>query len=107
MHYPATHRNAIRMAKRVVLTLLLVLVIATAAVAAFSWRGEIGPVEPPARSAFDGAVIARGAQLAAIGDCATCHTAAGGKSYAGGFPLRTQFGTIYGTNITPDPETGI
>ena len=27
--------------------------------------------------------------------------------YAGGVPLETPFGTIYGTNITPDPETGI
>ena len=51
--------------------------------------------------------IARGAALAAIGDCVTCHTAPDGKAYAGGYPLKTPFGTIHGTNITPDPETGI
>ncbi len=37
----------------------------------------------------------------------SCHTAEGGKPYAGGTPLKTPFGTIYGTNITPDAETGI
>jgi mono/diheme cytochrome c family protein len=36
-----------------------------------------------------------------------CHTAAGGSPYAGGLPLHTPFGTIYTTNITPDPDTGI
>ena len=36
-----------------------------------------------------------------------CHTGEGGKAYAGGFALKTPFGTVYGTNITPDPETGI
>lgn len=43
----------------------------------------------------------------ALGDCAVCHTAKGGKPFAGGLPLATPFGTIYATNITPDPETGI
>src|SRR5713226_2403917 len=51
--------------------------------------------------------IAKGEELAHIGNCLSCHTADGGKPYAGGTPLKTPFGTIYGTNITPDPETGI
>ena len=55
----------------------------------------------------DAALIARGAQLAAIGNCASCHTRRGGKSFAGGLPLETPFGVIYSTNITPDVETGI
>src|SRR5687767_263355 len=67
----------------------------------------IGPVDPPARASFDSALIAAGAELAAIGNCNVCHTAAEGKPYAGGRPLKTPFGTIYGTNITPDPDTGI
>lgn len=65
------------------------------------------PVDPPPRSSFDSGVIAKGAQLAAIGNCSECHTADGGKPYAGGRPLKTPYGTIYGTNITPEPETGI
>src|SRR3989441_1398990 len=51
--------------------------------------------------------IAKGEELAHIGNCLSCHTAEGGKPYAGGTPLKTPFGTIYGTNITPDTETGI
>jgi len=56
---------------------------------------------------FDNALVAKGAALSAIGNCAVCHTAADGKPYAGGRGLKTPFGTIYGTNITPDPDTGI
>jgi mono/diheme cytochrome c family protein len=68
---------------------------------------SIAPIDPPARSSFDDAQIARGAALGAIGNCHDCHTAEGGKPFAGGHALHTTFGTIYGTNITPDPETGI
>jgi mono/diheme cytochrome c family protein len=56
---------------------------------------------------FDAALVARGEWLARIGDCHGCHTAAAGPSYAGGRALPTPFGVVYGTNITPDPETGI
>ena len=42
-----------------------------------------------------------------IGNCNVCHTKSDGMPYAGGRPLQTPFGTIYATNITPDPETGI
>ena len=45
--------------------------------------------------------------MAAIGDCVVCHTATGGIPFAGGRPLATPFGTLYSTNITPDPDTGI
>jgi mono/diheme cytochrome c family protein len=51
--------------------------------------------------------IQRGAQLAAVGDCIVCHTAKGGTPFAGGLPIHTPFGTLYSTNITPDPRTGI
>jgi mono/diheme cytochrome c family protein len=95
------------MARRVLLVFLIVLVIAAIAFVAMTWRTEIAPIEPPARASFDTALINRGAHLAAIGDCVACHTAPEGRPYAGGFPLRTQFGTIYGTNVTPDPDTGI
>jgi mono/diheme cytochrome c family protein len=58
-------------------------------------------------ASFDPAVVARGAWLASIGNCGSCHTASDGATFAGGRPLSTPFGTIYATNITPDPETGI
>ena len=50
---------------------------------------------------------ARRARVVALGDCVVCHTSKDGKPFAGGLPLATPFGTIYATNITPDPETGI
>jgi mono/diheme cytochrome c family protein len=36
-----------------------------------------------------------------------CHTAPGGAPYAGGLPIVSPFGTIYGTNITPSKDHGI
>jgi len=56
---------------------------------------------------YSAATIARGQQLAALGDCAVCHTAINGVLNAGGRPLETPFGIIYSTNITSDVETGI
>src|SRR5690349_20998480 len=60
-----------------------------------------------AAATFDPARVAKGAELAAIGNCRVCHTAEGGQSFAGGRALPTPFGTIYATNITPDVKTGI
>jgi mono/diheme cytochrome c family protein len=65
------------------------------------------PGEAPAAPHFAAPDVARGARLAAVGNCVSCHTAPGGKPYAGGYPLKTPFGTVHGTNITPDPDTGI
>src|SRR5450756_2045940 len=77
------------------------------ALASCSSYTAIAPVTPPSAEAFPPELIAKGAQLAAVGDCVTCHTAEDGKSYAGGFAVETPFGTVYGTNLTPDTETGI
>ncbi len=49
----------------------------------------------------------RGSYIALASDCASCHTAPGGKPFAGGSPLTSPLGVIYGSNITPDPATGI
>jgi len=51
--------------------------------------------------------VEHGRYLAKAGDCAACHTAEGGKPYAGGRAIGTPFGKVYTTNITPDRETGI
>jgi nicotinate dehydrogenase subunit B len=74
--------------------------------ATLPWRA-IAPIARPDASVYSAATIARGQQLAALGDCAVCHTSADGAPNAGGRPLQTPFGTIYSTNITPDVETGI
>jgi nicotinate dehydrogenase subunit B len=81
--------------------------LAALAAALFPWRSSIAPIAPPDPSTYSAATIERGRQLAALGDCAVCHTAAGGITNAGGRPLATAFGTIYATNITPDVETGL
>lgn len=51
--------------------------------------------------------IRRGQYISTLGDCAACHTAPGGKPMAGGLELKTPFGKLYSTNITPDKKTGI
>jgi len=52
-------------------------------------------------------IVARGRYLAEAADCEACHTAPGGAPFAGGLAFRTDFGTLYSPNITPDPQTGI
>ena len=78
---------------------LLVLLLAVAATAR--------QAAAPPGLLLPGALVRQGEMLAAIGNCASCHTVPGGSPYAGGVPLKTPFGIIYGTNITPEPQTGI
>jgi mono/diheme cytochrome c family protein len=79
------------------------------AVAAFAivWRPAIAAIDPPKPQSFDANLVKRGRELAAIGNCADCHTLREGRSFAGGLPVPTPFGTVFSSNITPDPETGI
>lgn len=51
--------------------------------------------------------VQRGHYLAEAGDCASCHTAPGGKPFAGGLPVPTPIGPIFSTNITPSKTDGI
>jgi nicotinate dehydrogenase subunit B len=74
--------------------------------AALPWR-SIAPIARPDASVFSAATIERGRQLAALGDCAVCHTDIGGTVNAGGRAIETPFGVIYSTNITPEVATGI
>lgn len=66
----------------------------------------------PALAQTNGAAVAaadltQGAYLARVGDCAACHTAPGGKAFAGGVSFKLPMGTIYASNITPDKTDGI
>nr|WP_255720422.1 cytochrome c [Acuticoccus kalidii] len=49
----------------------------------------------------------RGRELTLAGDCFGCHSLAKGPMGAGGLPIDTPMGTIYSSNITPDPTYGI
>lgn len=87
---------------------LAVLLLALAALVAWlNVRGEPPLEADAARVAATGALLARGAYLARAGNCSACHTARGGPEYAGGKGIPTPFGTVYASNITPDPDTGI
>jgi len=54
-----------------------------------------------------GDLVARGEYLTRAADCQPCHTAPGGKPFAGGRAFKIPGGTIYTPNITADPDTGI
>ena len=75
--------------------------------AIIAYRPAIAEEARPDPRLFDRALVARGANLSRLGNCVSCHQAAGGRPYAGGYPIKTPFGTIYGSNITPDSATGI
>jgi nicotinate dehydrogenase subunit B len=77
------------------------------AAAALGWRTAIAPVQASTSAVYSAALVARGQQLAAVGNCVACHTAEGGLPGAGGRALATPFGTVYSSNLTPDAATGI
>jgi mono/diheme cytochrome c family protein len=89
---------------RLVRSVLLLFVLAGAGFTVLAWHPALDPATPPSA---DRALVAKGAALAALGDCAVCHTASAGAAYAGGRKIATPFGAIYSANITPDAETGI
>src|SRR5262249_22826583 len=62
---------------------------------------------PVAARGDDKSLVAKGEYLARAGDALAAHTNPGGALFAGGRPMPTPFGTIYSSNITPDPDTGI
>lgn len=96
------------MAKRSLIWVLTAVVLSTLAFFALAHRAEIQPVEPPAAAGvFPPELIARGEILATAGNCESCHTTKGGQHFAGGLGIGTPFGTIFTSNITPDPATGI
>ncbi|WP_084169491.1 c-type cytochrome [Paraburkholderia ferrariae] len=72
------------------------------AVAAFAALGLCQTAQ-----AADATLVAHGDYLARAGDCIACHTAKGGKPFAGGLKFDTPIGAIYSTNITPERDTGI
>jgi mono/diheme cytochrome c family protein len=92
---------------RALLGIFIATLLAIAGFVIWARQPSIAAISPPTRASFDKADIARGAALVAMGNCAECHTAPEGKPLAGGFPVPTPFGAVYGTNITPDPQTGI
>ena len=96
------------MTRRNLVSSIFAIVAVIAGVGVFLLRKpQIDPIEAPRATTFNLDLVARGAEIAAIGNCVVCHTKQNGAAYAGSRALPTPFGTIYSSNITPDQETGI
>ncbi|WAT01107.1 c-type cytochrome [Rouxiella chamberiensis] len=57
--------------------------------------------------ADDAQLIKQGEYISRLGDCSACHTLPGKPAFSGGLAIKSDLGTIYSTNITPDKEHGI
>jgi mono/diheme cytochrome c family protein len=95
--------------KRFFIAVLLLLVAGTIAYVALNRTDVADGTAPPIAGAPPSSdLLARGEYLTKAADCVACHTVAdSGKPFAGGVALRLPFGTIYSSNITADPKSGI
>src|SRR5215510_11660696 len=93
--------------RRIALWTVGLILAGAAGFALFAYEPELAPTARPDPGSFDKALVERGRVLANYGDCTACHTQQDGRPFAGNFALKTPFGTIYTSNITPDAETGI
>ncbi len=87
--------------------LVTLAVLAGLAIVGLNLRGEDKLPNTPAAFNATPAQVERGRYLALAGNCAGCHTALGGAPYAGGVGIETPFGTVFASNLTPDPNAGI
>ena len=97
-------------ASKLRLTGVAAVAIVTLAAGLVSWLNVRGDAHFPGEAstvAETAQLVSRGAYLAQVGNCAGCHTERGGAAYAGGRGIATPFGTVYSSNLTSDPRTGI
>ncbi len=95
------------MIKSILIALLGFAAIVLLGFAYYAYHPEIDPIAVASLPGFDPQTVEKGRVLAAAGYCETCHTAKDGAPYAGNYAMDTGFGTLYSTNITPEPEVGI
>jgi mono/diheme cytochrome c family protein len=95
------------MLKRILIALAVIVAALAGLVAYVNVRGEEPIAEGAAPFSPTAEQVKRGEYLSRAGNCIACHTARGGDAYAGGLGVRTPFGTVYSTNLTPDLKTGI
>lgn len=93
--------------KRIAQILLIVLISIPLGIISYQWIYDPGSHSKSSPVADHAKLVATGEYLAKAGNCAACHTVRGGDAFAGGRAISTPFGSIYTSNITPDPETGI
>jgi mono/diheme cytochrome c family protein len=94
------------MKRRLIVVAIAVAVIAVVAGVLVPADRQSGDAPPPAYTP-SADTVERGRQLVTLADCRSCHTAIGGKPFAGGRAIPTAFGTFFSPNITPDAKTGI
>jgi mono/diheme cytochrome c family protein len=95
--------------KRVLTVLVALVIIGVIALFALNRTDSAAGTAPAIAGAPVSAdLVARGEYLAKAADCVACHTVPdSGKPFAGGVAFKLPFGTIYSSNITPDPKNGI
>lgn len=85
--------------RRVLTAVALLVLVLAAPWALLAWQRNLADTTPRSTAPVD---LKRGAYLAAVGNCAGCHTARGGERLAGGRAIPTPFGTVFSSNLTPD-----
>jgi len=97
------------MLRKTILTVILVAVVVCIAILLGAFRStSVAPgVDKPLSADEMQQLIPRGRELAMAGDCFGCHSQPQGPKAAGGVAIDTPFGTLFSTNITPDPTYGI
>jgi mono/diheme cytochrome c family protein len=95
--------------KRLLIVIVALIVIGLVAVFLLDRPDTAAGVSPALAGApASAALVARGEYLTKAADCVACHTVQNsGKAFAGGVAFKLPVGTIYSTNITPDPTHGI
>lgn len=99
-------RRGLRNTFLIILALLVLLALAVL-LGAFRSSSVAPGVQQPLTEDQTRELLPRGRELALAGDCFGCHSQPQGPKAAGGVPIETPFGTLYSTNITPDPTHGI
>ncbi len=92
---------------RVLIGVLAIVAAVLGAFSAYAWHSPLAPIDLPRPASFAPDQVRRGETLAAIGNCAACHTTPNGPAFSGSLPVPTPFGAVYASNLTPDPDTGI
>ncbi|MBB3179043.1 cytochrome c [Variovorax sp. Sphag1AA] len=82
-------------------------ILAAFVIIGLNLRGETKLPDPPTAFNSTPELVERGRYLALAGNCAGCHSALGSAPYAGGVGIETPFGTVFASNLTPDPNAGI
>jgi mono/diheme cytochrome c family protein len=93
--------------KKLLLSLVSLAVVVLVVLLIVAFWPTTTPTLAAASDADQAALIEKGRYLADAGDCTACHTATGGKPFAGGLPIASPIGTLYSSNITPDKASGI